>query len=118
MASLRNFQGKNKIPLQSKSAAYTFVLGDANEMFLHPSADTSARTWTIPANSSVPFEVGTEIYITNQASAGVVTIAITTDTLTLLTAGTTSTVAIAANGYCTLRKVTSTKWVIFGGGLT
>lgn len=118
MAGIRTFAGKNKIPLQTKSAAYTFVKGDAYETFLHPSADTTARTWTIPANSSVPFEVGTEIYINNQASAGVITIAITTDTLTLLTAGTTSTVAIAANGYCTLRKITSTGWVIFGAGLT
>lgn len=104
--------------LKTKSAAYTFVKGDANTIYLHPSADTTARTWTIPANASVPFKIGTEIDIVNEASAGVITIGITTDTLQLLTAGTTNTVAIAANGYAKIRKITATKWVIFGGGLT
>lgn len=118
MSSVRQFFGKSKRTLQSKSVAYEFVLGDANDIFLHPSADTTARTWTIPAESAVNFPLGTEFIIHNQVSGGVVTIAITTDTLTLLTAGTTSTVAIAANGYCTIRKIASAKWVIFGGGLT
>lgn len=118
MASPRVFAGSSERPLQSKSAAYTFVKGDANNSFLHPSADTTARTWTIPANSAVPFKIGTEIDIVNETNAGILTIAITTDTLLLLTAGTTSTVAIAANGWAKLRKITATKWVIFGGGLT
>ena len=43
-----------RLNLTSKSAAYTFVATDADGGFLHPSADTTARTWTIPANSSVP----------------------------------------------------------------
>ena len=34
-----------------KSANYTTVLADSGKHVLHPSADTTARTFTIPANS-------------------------------------------------------------------
>lgn len=104
--------------LTSKSVAYEFVLTDEGKEFLHPAADTTARTWTIPANSAVPFPVGSEIKIYNETLGGVITVAITTDTLLLMPTGSTGSVAIAASGYATLKKLTSTKWGIFGGGLT
>lgn len=102
----------------SKSVAYEFVLADAGKHILHPSADTSARTFTVPANSSVAFPIGTAITVVNQASAGVITIAITTDTMRLAGAGTTGSRTLAANGICTLLKLTSTEWIISGTGLT
>ncbi len=49
----------------SKSAAYTLVLSDAGKHILHPSADTTAQTFTIPANSSVAYPVGTALKITS-----------------------------------------------------
>jgi hypothetical protein len=102
----------------SQSAAYTLVLADANTQIFHPSADTTARTWTIPANASVAFPVGTFITFVNQNAAGVLTIAITTDTMRLAGAGTTGSRTLAANGVATAIKVTSTEWIISGTGLT
>lgn len=106
------------IPQNSQSAAYTLVAGDAGKQILHPSADTTARTFTIPANGSVPFAVGTAVTFINQNGAGVVTIAITTDTMRLAGAGTTGSRTLAANGIATAVKVTSTEWIISGTGLT
>ena len=106
------------VPQNSQSAAYTLVLADAGLHILHPSADTTARTWTIPANASVAFPIGTAITFVNQNGAGVVTIAITTDTMRLAGAGTTGSRALAANGIATALKVTATEWLISGTGLT
>lgn len=106
------------IAQNSQSTAYTLVLGDANKHILHPSADTTARIFTIPANSSVGFPIGTAVTFVNQDSAGVVTIAITTDTMRLAGAGTTGSRTLAANGMATALKITSTEWIISGTGLT
>lgn len=106
------------IPPNSQSAAYTLVLSDAGKHILHPSADTTARTFTIPANSSVAYPIGTAITFVNQNGAGVLTIAITTDTMRLAGAGTTGSRTLAANGIATALKLTSTEWIISGTGLT
>lgn len=106
------------IPQNSQSAAYTLVLSDANKHILHPSADTTARVFTIPANSSVAFPIGTAVSFVNQNAAGVITIAITTDTMRLAGAGTTGSRTLAANGIATALKITSTEWIISGTGLT
>jgi hypothetical protein len=102
----------------SQSAAYTLVLTDGGKHILHPSADTTARIFTIPANSSVAFPIGTAVTFVNQASAGVITIAITTDTMRLAGTGTTGSRTLAANGIATALKITSTEWIISGTGLT
>ena len=107
-----------QIEQNSQSAAYTFVLADAGKHILHPSADTTARIFTIPANSSVAYPVGTAITIVNQNGAGVITIAITTDTMRLAGAGTTGSRTLAANGVATALKITSTEWIISGTGLS
>ena len=101
---------------QSKSADYTLVLGDANKHVLHPAADNNARTFTIPANSSVAFSIGTLITFVNQINT--VTIAITTDTLTQAGTGSTGSRTLAANGIATALKVSTTGWVINGTGLS
>lgn len=107
-----------QIQQNSQSGAYTLVLSDAGKHILHPSADTTARIFTIPANSSVAFPIGTAVTFVNQASAGVITIAITTDTMRLAGAGTTGSRTLAANGVATALKITSTEWIISGTGLT
>jgi hypothetical protein len=110
--------GFRNIPQNSQSTAYTLVLTDSGKHILHPSADTTARTFTIPANSSVAYPIGTAITLINQNAAGVITIAITTDTMRLAGAGTTGNRTLAANGIATCIKVTSTEWIISGTGLT
>jgi hypothetical protein len=107
------------LPQNSQSAAYTLVLADSGKHILHPSADTTARTFTIPANSSVPFPVGTAVtFINENGTGGVVTIAITTDTMRLAGAGTTGSRTLARNGIATAVKITATSWIISGTGLT
>lgn len=110
--------GYLNIPQNSQSTAYTLVLSDAGKHILHPSADTTARTFTIPANSSVAYPVGTAITFINQNAGGVITIAITSDTMRLAGAGTTGNRTLAANGVATAIKVASTEWIISGTGLT
>lgn len=106
------------IPQNSQSAAYTTVLTDSGKHIYHPSADTSARTWTIAANASVAYPVGTALTFINDTSAGVITIAINSDTLVLAGAGTTGSRTLAASGIATAIKVTSTRWMISGTGLS
>ena len=109
--------GFRNIPQNSQSADYTLVLADSGKHIFHPVGDNNARTFTIPANSSVAYPVGTAITFINMAVANV-TIAITTDTLTLSPAGTTGSRTLATNGSATCIKITSTSWLISGSGLT
>ena len=112
-----NSVGFLNIPINSQSAAYTLVLADAGKAILHPSTDANARTFTIPANSSVAYPIGTAISFINMTS-NVVSIAITTDTMYLSSAGTTGTRSLAQYGSATAIKMTSTTWLISGSGLT
>ena len=103
-------------PINSQSAAYTLVLTDAGKTILHPISDNNARTFTIPANSSVVYPVGTVITFVNLINT--VTIAITTDTMYLAGDGTTGSRTLAAYGVASAVKVASTTWIISGNGLT
>lgn len=109
--------GFKNIPINSQSAAYTAVLADSGKVILHPATDANARTFTIPANSSVAYPIGTAITFINMTSQ-VVTIAITTDTMYLSSAGTTGSRTLAQYGSATAIKITSTDWLISGSGLT
>lgn len=102
----------------SQSAAYTTVLTDGGKHILHPSADTTARTFTIDSNANVAYPIGTVITFVNQNGAGVLTIAITTDTMRLAGDGSVGSRTLAANGIATALKITSTEWIISGTGLT
>lgn len=110
--------GFRNIPQNSQSAAYTTVAADSGKHIFHPSADTTARTFTIDSNANVAYPVGTAITFINQNGAGTVTIAITSDTMRLAGSGTTGSRTLAANGVATAVKVTSTEWIISGTGLT
>lgn len=114
-ASAIGYQG---IPQNSKSAAYTIAASDNGKHIYHPSADTSARTWTIDSNANLALPIGFAVTFVNDASAGVITIAITTDTMVLAGTGTTGSRTLAANGIATAIKMTSTRWQISGVGLT
>lgn len=104
------------MPINSQSAAYTLIISDTGKTILHPSSDNNARTFTIPANSSVAFPIGTVVTFANQINT--LSIAITTDTMTLASDGSTGTRTLAANGIATAVKVASTSWMISGTGLT
>jgi len=112
-----NSVGYLNIPVNSQSAAYTLVLADSGKAILHPSTDANARTFTIPANGTVAFAIGTAVTFINMTSQ-VVSIVITTDTLYLGGTGTTGTRSLAQYGTATCIKMTSTTWIINGSGLT
>jgi hypothetical protein len=109
--------GFRNIPQNSQSAAYTLVLADAGKHIFHPVGDNNARTFTIPDNGTVAYPVGTAITFINMAAANV-TIAITSDTMYLSSAGTTGSRTLAQYGSATAIKITSTNWLISGSGLT
>jgi hypothetical protein len=109
--------GFKNIPINSQSSAYTAVLADSGKVIFHPSTDANARTFTIPANSSVAYPTGTAITFINMTSQ-VVTIEITTDTMYLSSVGTTGSRTLAQYGSATAIKITSTNWLISGSGLT
>ena len=111
-----NLNNVISLPQQAQSTAYTLVLSDSGKSVVHPISDNNARTFTIPANSSVVFPVGTAVTFVNMINT--VTIAITTDTMYLAGAGTTGSRTLAAYGVATAIKVTSTSWIISGNGLT
>jgi hypothetical protein len=106
------------VPQNSQSADYTTALTDSGKHIYHPSADTAARTWTIAANASVAYPVGTAITFVNDTSAGVLTLAINSDTMVLAGDGATGSRTLAASGIATALKITSTRWMISGSGLT
>jgi len=108
--------GFKNIPVNSQSAAYTTVLADSGKVLLHPSADTTARTYTIAANASVAYPLGTTITFVNMSTA-TVTIAIATDTLYLSPSGATGSFSLSQYGSATAIKITTTNWIIGGSGL-
>lgn len=114
VATLPGFRG---IPQNSQSGNYTLVAADAGKHILHPSGGGAGDTFTIPANASVAFPVGTALTFIN-ADSDSISIAITSDTLTLANSTTTGTRTLAQNGVATAVKVTSTGWIISGTGLT
>lgn len=104
------------ITQNSQSAAYTTVLADGGKHILHPTADNNARTFTIDSNANVAYPIGTAISFVNQINT--VTIAITTDTMTLMGSGATGSRTLAASGIATALKVAATSWVISGTNLS
>jgi hypothetical protein len=103
-------------PQNAQVTNYTLVLADSGKQ-IYMAAAQAATTYTIPANSSVPFPVGTSVTFVN-SSTNSMTISITTDTLTLSPAGTSGSRTLAQYGIATAIKVTSTLWYISGTGLT
>lgn len=104
--------GFKGIPLNNQNAGYTCVLSDAGKMIR---MDT-AGTFTIPANASVAYPIGTVLTFLNNTTSS--TIAITTDTMTLAGTSTTGSRTLAANGIATALKYGAQFWMITGTGLS
>ena len=111
-----NSVGFLNVPQNIQAGSYTLVLADSGKHIYHASG-AGAATYTIPANSSVAYPIGTAITFIN-LSATAISIAITTDTMYLSSAGTTGTRTLAQYGSATAIKITSTEWIISGSGLT
>src|SRR5215213_7728315 len=69
------------VPQVIKAAAHTTTLSDAGRHIYHPASDTIPRVWTIDSNANVPYAIGTVLTFINGHGAGVITLAIDTDTL-------------------------------------
>jgi hypothetical protein len=106
-----------EVPINTAGATYTAVLSDSGKTLYYNG--TGATTYTIPANGSVAYPVGTTLTFINDATGATnMTIAITTDTLVLSPGGTTGSRTLAQFGKAVAIKVTSTRWIISGSGLT
>jgi len=113
----RNLSILGNVPQTIASANYTLVATDAGGHIYHPSADTTARTWTIPDNSSVPFPIGTVVNFINDTSAGIITLQMATDTLVVAGLGVATSKNLNANGFASIVKITQTRWLLSGAGL-
>jgi hypothetical protein len=109
--------GPTNLPENSRSTAYTTVLGDAGGLLYHPASDANPRTFTIDSNANVAYTIGTTLTFVNM-SASVLTIAITSDTMYLAGIGTTGSRTLSQYGVATALKTGTTEWVINGAALT
>lgn len=110
------------MPLNAITASgthtYTFQASDAGKNIYVTGTPTSS-TLTINSNANLALPIGTTFVIMNDLGAATnISIAITTDTMQLAGTGTTGTRTLARYGVATVTKVTATKWIISGNGLT
>ena len=108
--------GFRNIPQNAQTGNYTLVLSDSGKHIYH-AVGAGAATYTIPANASVAYPIGTALSFVNLSSTSI-SIAITSDTMYLGGTGTTGTRTLANYGTATALKVTSTVWIITGSSLT
>ncbi|OGT57395.1 MAG: hypothetical protein A3E01_07140 [Gammaproteobacteria bacterium RIFCSPHIGHO2_12_FULL_63_22] len=108
--------GYKGTPQNVQDVSYELVLTDAGKT-IYKAAGGAGETITIPANASVAFPVGTIVRVVNNGG-GTLSIAITTDTLTLAGTGTTGTRTLSDNGVAVLEKVASAEWFISGAGIS
>ena len=98
------------------STDYTAVLSDAGQHFYHPVGDDNPRTFTIPADASVPYPIGSTLTVVNDKNN--VTVAINSDVMVLAGGTSTGSRTLSATGIATALKVTATRWIISGTNLT
>ena len=99
------------------TTSHSLVMADIgyNALF-----NATTLTLTIPANSSVPFPIGTVIPFDN-IFAGNLTVAITTDSMFIAgstTGGAGVSRTVGQNGSGTIKKVAATMWLIQGAGVS
>ena len=104
--------GRHAMMFQKNNAIGTCIANSTQHLII------IINEYIIDSNANVAYPIGTAITFVNDTSGGVITIAITTDTLVLVPDGTTGSRTLAANGMATAIKVTATRWMISGSGLT
>ena len=95
---------------------YTLLESDKGKTIGFTGA-VAAQTYTIPANASVAYQIGTFLAFDNNGTVPI-SIAITTDTLIFADDGTTGTRTLAAGGFAVAQKIAATTWKIAGRQLT
>jgi hypothetical protein len=109
--------GYLECPINAQGTPYTCVLSDSGKTMYYSAAGAAA--FTIPSNASVPYPLGTTLTFVNDATGATnMTIAITTDVMVLSPGGTTASRTLAQYGRATAQKLTATRWMISGTGLT
>jgi hypothetical protein len=103
-------------PVNNQAAGYTLVISDRGKTINKSSG--VASTWTIPANASVAFPIGTVIILSVNSGANPITLAITTDTLAWAPTNTTGSRTLSNACVATLIKIQSTLWLISGVGIS
>jgi hypothetical protein len=102
------------LPQNALAAAnYTTVISDANKGLFQ---NSTGHTITFPANSSVPYPVGTLITVIN--GAGVTTTISASDTIYWAANGATGSRTLGTVGMATLYRVSTAAWIISGSGLS
>lgn len=102
------------VPQNAQAANYTLVAADSGKHIFHASGDGAGDTYTIPANASVAYAIGTVLTFINADATNTVAIAITTDTMTLAGTATPGTRTLSVMGIATAVKMTATTWIISG----
>jgi hypothetical protein len=109
--------GYREAPRNAQTGNYTLVLADRGKSVVMGDGTATALTLTIPASTTVSFPVGTVIIIVNRNTVGL-SVAITTDTLTLANSVTSGTRTVAQNGIGTCVKIENTVWLMGGAGVS
>ena len=125
MSIARNLSILGSIPQNTQSGNYQIQSSDAGGHIFHPSSDNvTARIWTIPDNTlgtnPIAFALGTTLTFINDSGASNITIQMNTadDILMLGGSGTTGARTLNPGGMATAVKITPTKWIINGAGLS
>lgn len=111
-----NLAGYLNIPQNKKNEAYVLTISDAGKHIFHESTDLTARTYTIPNHSAVPYPIGTTLSFINM-SPNVVNITTVDDIMYLAGSGLTGNRILSIYGTATALKMTDTTWIISGIGL-
>jgi hypothetical protein len=108
----------SNIRQNNQNGNYTTQASDA-EKHLYYNSGAGPYTWTIAANASVAYPVGTTISFVNLAGGPTIAIAIGgTDTLYWAGTGLAGTRTLANYGVATAIKFNSVGWIISGAGLS
>lgn len=103
--------GYRDLPVLSASSARALVMTDISKTVLNTTGG-----WSIPANASVAFPVGTVISLYND-SGSAQNVTITSDTLRQAGTANTGTRSIPGRGFAAIHKVKTTEWIIMGTDL-
>jgi hypothetical protein len=93
-------------PINTQSANYTTVIGDAGKTIY---VTDSGTTITIPANATVAYPIGTRIEVITGPAGSFTTIALTTDTF-VGKGGGSGPASLGGYGHAILTKVAATTW--------
>lgn len=112
-AAVLQFIGYRDMPQNLQTVNYTTVLSDRGKSMV----SHNGITWTIAANASVAYPLGTVLTFVNRSGVSQ-SIAINTDVLALAGVGTTGTRTLASNGIATALQTDTGVWLISGAGLS